>query len=67
MMAQEFLSMSTLYEIVPYLIPTPIASGHYEKKSDIHFFVSEFVEMTDDVPEPSSFMAALADLHMKGL
>lgn len=66
MVAQEYLSMKTLHEIVPHLTPKPIACGTYAANSKIHFFVSEFVEMTDDAPDPS-FMASLADLHTRGL
>jgi protein-ribulosamine 3-kinase len=65
MVWREFLSMRTVYAIVPYLTPNPIAWGTYASDPDIHFFVSEFVEMTDDVPD-ASFMASLADLHKKG-
>ena len=64
MVAQEFVSMKTLYDIVPNLLPKPIAYGTYAANPNIHFFVSEFVEMTDDVPD-ISFMASLADLHSK--
>lgn len=67
MMWQEYLSMTKLHDIVPYLTPTPIAWGNYATNPNIHFFLSEFVEMTDDIPEASSFMAAIADLHTKGL
>jgi protein-ribulosamine 3-kinase len=66
MVTQEFMSMKTLHDIVPHLTPKPIACGTYAANSNIHFFVSEFVEMTDDVPDPS-FMASLADLHRRGL
>jgi len=66
MVAQEYVSMKTLYDIVPDLLPKPLAYGTYAANTNIHFFVSEFVEMTDDVPDPS-FMASLADLHAKTL
>ena len=64
MVAQECTSMKTLYDVVPDLLPKPIGYGTYAANSNIHFFVSEFVEMTDDVPD-TSFMASLADLHSK--
>jgi protein-ribulosamine 3-kinase len=64
MVEQEFESMRTLYEIVPHLLPKPISHGTYAANPNIHFVVSEFVEMTDDVPDPS-FMASLADLHAR--
>jgi protein-ribulosamine 3-kinase len=65
MVSQEYLSMKTLHDIVPHLTPKPVACGTYAANPNIHFFVSEFVEMTDDVPDPS-FMVSLADLHMGG-
>lgn len=64
MVTQEFESMKTLYDMVPHLVPKPIAYGTYAASPNIHFFVSEFIEMTDDVPDPS-FMASLADLHAR--
>ncbi len=66
-MWQEYTSMTILHELVPDLTTIPVAWGNYAANRNIHFFVSKFVDMTDDVPEPSSFMAAIADLHMKGL
>jgi protein-ribulosamine 3-kinase len=66
MVWQEYLSMDTLHEIVPDLTPKPIGWGTYAANHNIHFFVSEFVEMTDDVPD-TSFMAYLADLHTRGV
>jgi protein-ribulosamine 3-kinase len=67
MMWYEFLSMTTLHETAPNLTPKPIAWGTYAATPTIHFFVSEFVEMSDDVPDPLPFMASLADLHTRGL
>ena len=64
MVAQEYVSMKTLYDIVPDLLPKPIGYGTYAENPNIHFFVSEFVEMTDDVPD-TSFMSSLAELHSK--
>jgi protein-ribulosamine 3-kinase len=66
MVSGEFVSMSTLHQTLPYLTPNPIGWGTYAADSNIHFFVCEFVDMTDDLPDVS-VMASLAELHMKGI
>jgi protein-ribulosamine 3-kinase len=65
-MRQEYVSMNTLHDVVPNITPKPIAWGTYAASSNIHFFLSEFIPMTDYVPN-FSFMESLADLHSKGL
>jgi protein-ribulosamine 3-kinase len=66
MVTQEFVGMRELYDFVPHLVPKPIAHGTYAANPNIHFFISEFLEMTDEVPDPS-FMASLADLHARAI
>jgi len=67
MAAQEFVCMSLLHAAIPSLVPKPITHGTFAANPNIHFFLSEFIEMTDDdVPDPS-FMEAIADLHNKAI
>lgn len=66
MMVQEFESMKALHGVMEDLVPKPIAHGTYAANPNIHFFVSEFIEMTDDVPD-TSLMASLADLHSRAI
>jgi len=58
------MSMKSLYDVVPHLVPKPIAYRTYTVNPNDHFFVSEFVDVTENVPEPS-WMASLADLHTR--
>lgn len=58
--------MQVLYGLVPHLVPEPLASGTYAANPSIHFYISEFIKLTDEVPD-TSFMAALADLHAKAV
>lgn len=67
MVSGEFESMSSLYETLPELVPRPIAWGTFIQDSNIHFFLCEFVEMTDDLPEVQASMKLLAELHKKGV
>jgi hypothetical protein len=58
--------MKALHDKVPHLTPKPIAYGMHASNSNIQFFISGFVEMTDKVSN-HSFMVASADLHSKWL
>ncbi|CAI4219845.1 unnamed protein product [Parascedosporium putredinis] len=55
----EFISMSKIAE--------PIAWGKFESVVDTAFFLCEFREMTDDMPEPEKFAASLSKLHQKSV
>jgi protein-ribulosamine 3-kinase len=52
---------------LPELAPKPIGWGSYENETDTHFFLYAFHEMTDDVPDFSTFFAMLAQLHKNGM
>jgi protein-ribulosamine 3-kinase len=66
MMEGEFESQQALYDYVPSFIPKPIAWGTFKDKNT-HFFLSDFVEMTDSIPTPAKFCAKLAELHGKSM
>ncbi|KIW81892.1 hypothetical protein Z517_04918 [Fonsecaea pedrosoi CBS 271.37] len=59
----EFESMKAIYSILPNFAPKPIAWGTYQSNPDTHFFLCEYREMTDDMPDPDKFCAQLALLH----
>ncbi|KAK4085592.1 uncharacterized protein Triagg1_582 [Trichoderma aggressivum f. europaeum] len=61
----EFHSMSAMHNVLPEFVPRPIACGTYETIADTHFFLCEFREMTDDMPDPYKFAAFLSALHQK--
>jgi fructosamine-3-kinase len=65
MMNGEFESMTAIYNVLPNFTPKPIAWGSYETVPDTHFFISEFREMSDELPDPQKFTAQLATLHQK--
>ncbi|KAG8532552.1 uncharacterized protein KY384_002429 [Bacidia gigantensis] len=43
----------------------PIAYGTYETIPDTHFYICDFREMIDDMPDPHRFTTRLAALHQK--
>ena len=67
MVSGEFVSMKSLHDTLPSLTPIPVAWGTYAADSNVHFFLCEFVDMTDDLPDVHALAESLADLHTKGL
>jgi len=64
MMEGEFSSMSELYKTMPSFIPKPHSWGKYRVENpDTYFFISQFIDMSNRVPEPNQFCAKLAQLH----
>jgi len=63
MMHGEFESMKAIYTLLPDIAPMPIAWGTYETIPDTHFFLCEYREMIDEMPNPHKFTARLAALH----
>ncbi|OBT45387.1 hypothetical protein VE00_04014 [Pseudogymnoascus sp. WSF 3629] len=47
----------------PELTPRPIAVGTYQSDPKAHFFLCEFMDMTDELPDLYNFPAKLAKLH----
>ena len=63
MMNGEFESMAAIYSLLPDFVPQPIAWGTYETVQDVHFFLCEYREMTEELPDAHEFGARLAALH----
>ncbi|CAJ2502646.1 Uu.00g100400.m01.CDS01 [Anthostomella pinea] len=61
----EFESMQAIYSTVPEFAPKPIACGTYDANPDTYFFLCEFRDMTEDMPDPHKFSARLAALHQE--
>jgi protein-ribulosamine 3-kinase len=59
----EFESMKAIHSLLPDFAPEPIAWGTYQTIPDTHFFLCEFRDMIDDMPDPHKFTVRLAELH----
>lgn len=59
----EFESMKAISMLLPDFAPKPLAWGTYQSIPDTHFFLCEFREMMDDMPDPHRFTSRLAALH----
>lgn len=67
MVSGEFRSLLAMWKTLSNFVPTPIGYGTYKSNTNIHFLLSDFVDMTGDVPEIQAFTETLAELHTKGL
>ena len=63
MVHSEFECTKAIYALLPYFTPEPIAWGSYENVSDTHFYLCDFREMIEDMPDDHKFTASLATLH----
>jgi protein-ribulosamine 3-kinase len=63
MVRGEYESMKEIYTLLPDFAPKPIAWGTYKDVPDMHFFLCEYREMVNDMPDPHKFAARLAELH----
>jgi protein-ribulosamine 3-kinase len=63
MVSGELISMTKLRAAMPALVPRPIAWGTYTADSNVHFFLCDFVTMTDDLPDVNKLGEMLAELH----
>ncbi|KAJ5519085.1 hypothetical protein N7453_001507 [Penicillium expansum] len=67
MVSGEYASMKALYKTLPKFVPIPVGCGTYASNSNVHFFICELINMTDNIPEIQAFTKTLAELHKKGI
>ena len=53
--------------LLPKFVSPPIGCVTYTSNPDIHFFLCELINVTDDIPEIQTFTETLAELHTKDL
>lgn len=61
----EFESMKALHATLPEMVPRPIAWGTYESDSEIHFFLSDFHELDDQLCSLDTFPKLIAEVHSR--
>ncbi|TGJ85441.1 hypothetical protein E0Z10_g3295 [Xylaria hypoxylon] len=67
MLKGAFEAENALYEFVPEYVPRPVSFGTYMTRSDLHFYICEFVDMVDEVPSPAAWAGAAAALHKRSM
>ena len=64
LMEGKFNAMSELYKSAPYLVPKPHSWGRYrDDEPEAYFFLSQYIEMSDQMPDPDQLSEKLARLH----
>ncbi|KAI9659612.1 MAG: hypothetical protein M1831_003693 [Alyxoria varia] len=63
MMHGEYESMRAIVEAAPGFAPEPVAWGTYKSVEDTHFFLCEFRDMQETIPDRHSITSQLAKLH----
>jgi fructosamine-3-kinase len=63
MLRGEYHGVSALYKIIPNGIPRPIAWGNYDADPNSHFYLCDFVDMVEELPDIQQFCRLLAKLH----
>ncbi|KAL8697638.1 MAG: hypothetical protein Q9224_002210 [Gallowayella concinna] len=65
MMEGEFNSMSELYKLAPSFVPRPHAWGRFKRANPVtHYFLCDFMDMENEMPDPVTFCARLAEIHI---
>jgi protein-ribulosamine 3-kinase len=62
MVQGEFESMKAIHTLLPDFAPKPIAWGTYKTIADTHFFLCDYRDMIDEMPDPHKFAVGLAEL-----
>ena len=68
MMEGEYWAMTELYKTIPAAIPKPLARGKFKTENPAtYFFLCEFAEMSNQVPDPDRLCARIIELHRKSV
>ncbi|KAK4455148.1 Fructosamine kinase-domain-containing protein [Podospora aff. communis PSN243] len=67
MVEAEFESMRAIYNVLPNFVPRPVAWGAFSAIPETYFFLCEFRDMSDEMPDPRTFGALLSALHQKSV
>jgi protein-ribulosamine 3-kinase len=68
MIESEFNAMSELSKWAPFLAPEPHSWGRYKlDEPEAYFFLSQYIEMNDEMPEPTQLCEKLARLHRESI
>lgn len=58
----EYASMSEIQKVMPDFVPMPYTWGRYQN-DEVYFLLSDFINLSDRVPDPDQLCSKLAQLH----
>ncbi|MCJ1394921.1 hypothetical protein MMC18_007801 [Xylographa bjoerkii] len=67
MVRGEYEGMKALYAVSRDIIPEPIGYGTFMSDPNTHFFLCEFVDMKDELPDLVDFCKLVADHHHRSM
>lgn len=67
MMEGTFASETIFHSYIPNNVPKPHAWGHYKSDPSIWFYLCEFRNMVDQMPDPQSFVSLIAKVHTESM
>jgi protein-ribulosamine 3-kinase len=65
MVRGKFEAMKAIHELLPDFAPEPLVREAYKMLPDTHFFLCEFRDRKDDMPNPDKFTARLAEWQIR--
>lgn len=63
MLKGEYYGVQALYKFVPDGVPHPVAWGTHKSDPNKHFYLCDFIDMIDELPDVQNFCVMLARLH----
>ncbi|PGH17279.1 hypothetical protein AJ79_01162 [Helicocarpus griseus UAMH5409] len=63
MMEDNFESEKIFHHYSPEHVPKPIAWGNYESDPTTWFYLCDFYEMEDELPDPEEFVSVIVQIH----
>jgi protein-ribulosamine 3-kinase len=64
MVEGEYESIAAIYAVKSGFCPKPQGWGTFKSSPDLHFLLTDFVEMDQEIPEKDAFTTMLADFHL---
>lgn len=59
----EYASMKAMYNAPPEFVPWTLGCGSYASNPNIHLFICELVNITDEIPETQAFVTTRRATH----
>ncbi|KAK5216185.1 hypothetical protein LTR72_010756 [Exophiala xenobiotica] len=63
MVQGEYEGVKALYKVAPDFVPRPVGWGTYAADQDTFFYLCDFVDMIEELPDMSKFCSRLAKMH----
>ena len=67
MMEGTFESETAFYSFAPQSVPKPIGWGTYKSDTNSHFYICDFRDMIEDLPDIHKFPALIAKIHLDSM